>query len=65
MADRKNVQGILRDGSFHYLTLVFHFQGDIEAGAFQAISMYHLHKGDNIKIVILFCGHESKAQRGS
>lgn len=32
------VLGVLRDGSFHYLTLVFDFQGEIEAGTFQAIS---------------------------
>ena len=30
----KNAQGILRDGSFHYLTLLFDFQGC----AFQALS---------------------------
>ena len=53
----KNAQGMLRDGSFHYLTLVFDFQGC----AFQALSNLSFCKGET---VILCHGYESKAQRG-
>ena len=60
----KNAQGILRGGSFPYLTLVFDFQGKIEVSAFQALSNLSFCKAGNIETVILCHGYESKAQRG-
>lgn len=55
--------GILRDSSFHYLTLMFDFYAEIEAGAFQTVLKSSSLKWFHIKVKIWFYRHKSAAQK--